>query len=89
MLVRLSSGNGTLQKCLKNAEKMRWVFAWRGYMTQQLLSVQKHFSLRVTVPTPNVLVTYVAQKSIYPDAGYPDRRGPSGTYVENSTEVTT
>ena len=46
MLVRVSSGNWTLEKCLKNADRMRWVFAWRGYMTQLLLSVQKHFSLK-------------------------------------------
>jgi hypothetical protein len=40
------------------------------------------------VPAPNVLVTHVEQKSVYPDAGYPDRRAPSGKFVENSTELT-
>jgi hypothetical protein len=59
MLVHVSSDNWTLEKCLKNADRMRWVFAWPGYMTQQLLSVQKHSLHRVTVPAPNVLVTYV------------------------------
>jgi hypothetical protein len=26
--------------------------------------------------------------SAYPDAGYPDRLDPSGTFVENSTKLT-
>jgi len=28
------------------------------------------------------------QNSIYPDAGYPDRLGLSGKFVENSTKLT-
>jgi hypothetical protein len=28
------------------------------------------------------------QNSAYPEAGYPDRLGPSGKFVENSTKLT-
>jgi len=30
----------------------------------------------------------IQYNSTYPDAGYPDRHGPSGTFVKNSTELT-
>ena len=30
----------------------------------------------------------VQQNSTYPDPGYPDRLGPSGKFVENSTKLT-
>jgi len=32
--------------------------------------------------------TAVQQNSTYPDAGYPDRHGPSGKFVENSITLT-
>jgi hypothetical protein len=30
----------------------------------------------------------IQQNSIYPNSGYPDRSGPSGKFVENSSKVT-
>jgi hypothetical protein len=32
-------------------------------------------------------VFYVQHNSNYPDAGYPDRLGPLGNFVENSTKL--
>jgi len=37
-----NSGKLRLQRNLKNAGSMGWVFIWWRHMTQQLLSVQKH-----------------------------------------------
>ena len=39
-----NSGKLRLQRYLKNADNMGWVLIWWRYMTQQLLSVQKHLS---------------------------------------------
>jgi len=39
-----NSGEMRLRKYLKNAGSMGWILVWWGYMTQQLLSVQKHLS---------------------------------------------
>ena len=39
-----NSGELRLQRYLKNADSMGWVLIWYRYMTQQLLSVQRHLS---------------------------------------------
>jgi len=35
-----------------------------------------------------LLYSEVQQNSTYPDVGYPDRLGPSGKFVKNSTKLT-
>ena len=45
---------------------MGWVLAWRGYVTQRFISVQKHFSLTiVTTPAPCVLAADVFGTGIF------------------------
>ena len=41
-----------------------------------------HTTFCIELPIQNV------QNSTYPDAGYPDRLGPSGSFVKNSTKLT-
>jgi hypothetical protein len=43
--LQCSSGKLRHWRCLRNAGCNGWVFAWRGYMTQRLLSVKRHLSL--------------------------------------------
>jgi hypothetical protein len=52
-------------KVFKKYGCRRVCFAWRGYMTRLLLSVQKHFSLTVTVPAANVLTANVLGTGIF------------------------
>ena len=38
--------------------------------------------------TSNEFIFLVQRNSTYPDAGYPDKLGPSGKFVDNSTKLT-
>ena len=53
-----------LEGILRNAGNTGWVLSWQGHMTQRLLSVQKHLSLKakshVPCRAPTALCPHVA-----------------------------
>jgi hypothetical protein len=55
-----------LGRNLRNAGGMKYLFAWRGYVTQQLLSAKALIAyIIVTVPTRNVLAADIFGTCIF------------------------